>query len=263
MNRKIYSCLTAIAITLFAVSCSKQEPIALGNEVEVSFFLNADDIIATSDAAEASQAVSAPSKEASSKAARIIPKQNSKNLGKGIDQLTFAIFDEDGNEIFTPKTTREIKSDQLLKGVEIKASLIKGNTYKACFWAQSSKCTAYSISDDMKLTVNYDGVNNDATRDAFFAYTESFTVDVNPRLTVVLKRPFAQINVGTTTEDINAITAVGVKVSKSEARIEDVPTELDLFSGATDNNMDITYTLSNMPTAKLSVDTDGDSIMEE
>ena len=235
MNRKIYLWGIATIIALFFTSCSQTEPENLSNEAEVTFTLDIENAIAT-------RAISD---------------------GTGANQITFAIFNEDGSEIFTPKTSRTISGNQLLNGVEIKATLVKGNTYKACFWAQNSNCTAYSISEDMKVTINYEGLNNDETRDAFFAYTEPFTVDVNPRLRVILKRPFAQINVGSTKDDINAITASGVKVSQSEAIIEDVPSELNLFNGNTDKPVNVNYAVSAMPKEKLYVDTDGDSIKEE
>ena len=235
MNRKIYLWGIATIIALFFASCSQTEPENLSNEAEVTFTLNIENAIAT-------RAISD---------------------GTGANQITFAIFNEDCSEIFTPKTSRTISGNQLLNGVEIKATLVKGNTYKACFWAQNSNCTAYSISEDMKVTINYEGLNNDETRDAFFAYTEPFTVDVNPRLRVILKRPFAQINVGSTKDDIDAITASGVKVSKSEAIIEDIPSELNLFNGNTDKPVNVNYALAAMPKEKLYVDTDGDSIKEE
>jgi hypothetical protein len=235
MNRKIYLWGIATIIALFFASCSQTEPENSSNEAEVTFTLGIENAIAT-------RAISD---------------------GTGANQITFAIFNEDGTEIFTPKTSRTISGNQLLKGVEIKATLVKGNTYKACFWAQNSNCTAYSISEDMKVTINYEGLNNDETRDAFFAYTEPFTVDVNPRLRVILKRPFAQINVGSTKDDIDAITASGVKVSKSEAIIEDIPSELNLFNGNTDKPVNVNYALAAMPKEKLYVDTDGDSIKEE
>ncbi len=233
MNRKIYLWGIATIIALFFTSCSQTEPENLSNEAEVTFTLNIENAIAT-------RAISD---------------------GTGANQITFAIFNENGSEIFTPKTSRTISGNQLLNGVEIKATLVKGNTYKACFWAQNSNCTAYSISEDMKVTINYEGLNNDETRDAFFAYTEPFTVDVNPRLRVILKRPFAQINVGSTKDDIDAITASGVKVSKSEAIIEDIPSELNLFNGNTDKPVNVNYALAAMPKEKLYVD--GDSIKEE
>jgi hypothetical protein len=235
MNRKIYLWGIATIIALFFASCSQTEPENSSNEAAVTFTLGIENAIAT-------RAISD---------------------GTGANQITFAIFNEDGTEIFTPKTSRTISGNQLLKGVEIKATLVKGNTYKACFWAQNSNCTAYSISEDMKVTINYEGLNNDETRDAFFAYTEPFTVDVNPRLRVILKRPFAQINVGSTKDDIDAITASGVKVSKSEAIIEDIPSELNLFNGNTDKPVNVNYALAAMPKEKLYVDTDGDSIKEE
>lgn len=235
MSKKIYLWSIVTIIALFFASCSQNEPESLSNEAEVTFTLGIENAIAT-------RAISD---------------------GTGADQITFAIFNEDGTEVFTPKTSRIIYKNQLLSGVEIKATLVKGNTYKACFWAQNSNCTAYTISEDMKVTINYEGLNNDEVRDAFFAYTAPFTVDVNPRLKVILKRPFAQINVGSTKEDIDAITASGVKVTKSEAIIEDIPSELNLFNGNTDKPVNVNYAVAAMPNEKLFVDTDGDSIKEE
>lgn len=234
MNRKFHLWVVALIMSIIATSCSQNEPTNSANEVEATFSLNIENAIAT-------RAISD---------------------GTGADQITFAIFSEDGTEIFTPKTSRTISNNQLLKGVEIKATLVKGNTYKACFWAQNSKCTAYNISEDMKVSINYEGLNNDESRDAFFAYTEPFTVDVNPRLRVVLKRPFAQINVGATAEDIASITASGVKVSKSEAIIKDVPSELNLLNGNTSNPVNVNYAIAAKPNETLYVDTDNDSIKE-
>ena len=115
----------------------------------------------------------------------------------------YAIFNEDGSKVIVSKETLSDISS-LNNGYSLDLSLSKGQTYKAVFWAQNSQCDAYSVSDNMEVTVNYNGMNNDESRDAFFASSEPFKVDKHTKMQVVLKRPFAQINVGVTVEDWNA-----------------------------------------------------------
>ena len=95
--------------------------------------------------------------------------------GTGADQLMYAIFNEDGSKVIVSKETlNDISS--LNNGYSLDLSLSKGQTYKAVFWAQNSQCDAYSVSDNMEVTVNYNGMNNDESRDAFFASSEPFKV---------------------------------------------------------------------------------------
>ena len=75
-------------------------------------------------------------------------------------------------------------------------TLAKGQTYRIAFWAQNKACTAYNVSDEMVVTINYAGASsNDETRDAFFK-TVDLTVTGDAQIDVELTRPFAQLNVG-------------------------------------------------------------------
>lgn len=73
----------------------------------------------------------------------------------------------------------------------VEVTLAKGQEYTAVFWAQDASCTAYTVTaetDGLKVAVDYDGDNNDETRDAFFK-AETFKVTGNTEIDVVLKRP--------------------------------------------------------------------------
>ena len=182
------------------------------------------------------------------------------STGAGINQLVYAVFNENGTEIAIAKKTLEVSD--LVNGCVVNIALPKGNTYKAVFWAQNSECEAYTVSDDMKVTVNYDGINNDELRDAFFASTDPFKVDNYTTKTVVLKRPFAQVNVGAGEKDVELVEKLDVNITHSSAVIKGVANKIDLFDGSVDGCVDVAYAASPIPNETLFVDADYDGVDE-
>lgn len=146
--------------------------------------------------------------------------------------------------------------------------MAKGQTYKVAFWAQDNDCKAYTVSDDMNVTVNYandeNKVNNDETRDAFFKTVE-FTVTGSTSIDVELKRPFAQINVGVTKKDWDDAVVSGITIAQSSVVIKNAATSLNLLDGTVSGETEVSYSLANIPSdpAILKVDTDGDGEKEE
>lgn len=176
--------------------------------------------------------------------------------GTGATQLSWAVFNDKG-ELIHKKTTKENVSGLLTdNGYTMSISLAKGQTYKVAFWAQNAECDAYTVSDDMKVTINYEGVNNDERRDAFTAVTEPFTVDGNSVVSVVLRRPFAQVNVGAYAWDMQYAMESGLEVTKSSAKVDGVANVLNLFDGSVEGSVDVEYTLNTIPDEKLKVDVD-------
>lgn len=218
---------------LLATSCSKDEleTAQSGNEAQVTFSLGLEGRIAT-------RAISD---------------------GESADKLVYAVFNENGNRITSiEQVTR--------KNVEFPTTetltLAKGQTYKVAFWAQDADCEAYTIDDNMKVTVSYDNAtNNDETRDAFFK-TETFTVTGSTSIDVELKRPFAQINVGVEETDWTAAVASGIEIEKSTVTIKQAATMINLVTGAVSSSTDVTYDLETIPAEYLSVDVDGDGEKE-
>lgn len=85
----------------------------------------------------------------------------------------------------------------------IKVSLVKNKTYDIYCWAQSYTMDSESPyqwnETDKSISVTYptEMTNYDEGRDAFYGKLTSFQSGVTANHSITLKRPFAQINVGT------------------------------------------------------------------
>lgn len=239
MNKKLFLGMFAAAGMLLATSCSNDEldVVQSGNEAQVTFSLGLEGGIAT-------RAISD---------------------GKSADVLMYAVFDKNGDRI---NTIQKVSKTGVTFPTTENITLAKGQTYKVAFWAQDNDCKAYTVSDDMNVTVNYandeNKVNNDETRDAFFKTVE-FTVTGSTSIDVELKRPFAQINVGVTKEDWDAAVASGITIAQSSVVIKNAATSLNLLDGTVSGETEVSYSLANIPSdpAILKVDTDGDGEKEE
>lgn len=230
-NRHLLSGMFAAVCMLLTISCAKDglDAVQSGNEAQVTFSLGVEGGIGT--------------------------KTRAISDGTGADKLIYAVFDEDGNRISS--ITKVERTNVTFPATET-LTLAKGQTYKVAFWAQDADCSAYTLDDNMNVTVDYaDAANNDETRDAFFKTVE-FTVTGSASLDVELKRPFAQINVGVTTEDWKAAVASGITIDQSKVVVKNAATSLNLVTGAVSNPTDVTYNLATIPAEELKVDTDKD-----
>ena len=151
-------------------------------------------------------------------------------------------------------------------GSSVLVSLAKGQTYRAVFWAQKGNSTAYDTRDLTDVKVKYDNAtNNNETRDAFFVSYEFVAVDGGV-YDVVLKRPFAQVNVGITVEDWDNAVASGFVPDESSVVIRNAATSINLLTGAVGEettDVEVSYLSSRIPNETLYVDTDGDDVLEE
>ena len=244
MNKKLFLGMFAAAGMLLATSCSNDEldMVQSGNEAQVTFSLAAEGGIAT-------RAISD---------------------GTGAKKLVYAVYNANGELIKTIANTdvngQIVDNSAFDNGLteNVTITLAKGQQYTVAFWAQNPNCTAYTTTDLKNVTIDYAGLNNDETRDAFFK-AETFTVTGNTEIDVVLKRPFAQINVGVTKEDWDAAVASGITIAQSSVVIKNAATSLNLLDGTVSGETEVSYSLANIPSdpAILKVDTDGDGVKEE
>ena len=123
-----------------------------------------------------------------------------KGIGDGttVKTLYYQAFDADGNAIEgIGVQTTPIEN----KTATVNFELIKEQTYNFVFWAQTDAEGYYTINatEGLKnITANYKGKSsNDENFDAFYA-VKNITVSGPISETVELKRPFAQINIGST-----------------------------------------------------------------
>ena len=229
------------ASMLFATSCSNDELNAVqsGNEAQVTFSLGLENGIgsrAISDGTKADKLVYA------------VYKINA----AGAAELQKVVGSTEGQFVKT-----DFKS-----GDNVSITLAKGQTYQVAFWAQDGDCKAYDTADLTAVSVKYDAeANNDELRDAFFKTVE-FTVAGNKTIDVVLKRPFAQINVGVYKSDWNAAVASGIEIQNSAVVIKNAANEINLLTGAVKGQEDVAYTLNEIPAEDLMVDADKDGVKE-
>ena len=246
MNKKLFLGVFAAAGMLLATSCSNDEldVVQSGNEAQVTFSLAAEGGIAT-------RAISD---------------------GTGAKKLVYAVYNASGELIETIANTdvngQIVDNSAFDNGLteNVTITLAKGQQYTVAFWAQNPNCTAYTTTDLKNVTIDYAGLNNDETRDAFFK-AETFTVTGNTEIDVVLKRPFAQINVGVYQTDWDAAKASGIEIEKSKVTIENAATSINLLTGEVGGEQTVEYGFDIIPAQfatpeTLDVDLDKDGTKE-
>ncbi len=80
----------------------------------------------------------------------------------------------------------------------VELPLLKGETYDIIFWAQAANGSIYDVSNLKEIKVTYDEntMANVEAYDAFYNALPSFKADSKTH-TIELRRPFAQLNLGT------------------------------------------------------------------
>ena len=237
MKRVVFYILLIVVIALVSVSCTERDivPSSAVSEVELAFMLETDNNGAT-------RAISD---------------------GNSVDELVYTIFANDGTIVVRNAVKKNVAA--LMNGgiLKMNISLVEGQSYRAFFWAHNSQCDAYTITEDMKLVVDYNGAGNDDKRDAFYGLSESFLVDGNMK-SVVLKRPFAQVNAVAYPFDWEFVKDFyGFDIIKSCAVIRGVPNTMDLFTGEVSGSVDASFAASEIPTERYYTDLDGNGTDEE
>lgn len=227
-TKKMFAMFAAAAMML-TTSCSNDETFdqvdQLGNEAHVTFSLGLENGMNT-------RAISD---------------------GAGINQLYYAVIDSE-NMFITEKWNQQVNDFQL--------SLVKGKEYTVVFWAWDKDCNAYTVDKGI-VTIDYSQIaNNYEDSDAFFKKA-TFTVTGDESISIVLKRAFAQLNVGVSTQEWNNAVAQGTTITKSAVTIKQAATTLNLMAGTVGGAKDITLNAGALPTEKLFVDTDLDGLKEE
>lgn len=200
-----------LAMPLFFTSCNKDEGMVSEESVQVSFSTE-------------------------------LPKRIGTRAGTtdlNVNKVVCAVF-EDGEEI---TTLREVITIQEGEDIIFAPRLIKGRTYDVVFWAM--KDNNYDV-DDMTDITRASGTTT--TESDFDAFTESVEVEVtgSKSETVTLKRPLAQLNLGVTTDDWNAVASVNT-FNMTPAKMVITMTGKDAFNAlvgtTTGNDVEITRSL--------------------
>ena len=208
---KRFLLLTAAFTSMLFASCSKEET-APANETTVTY------------------TVEIPSVQV---------KGGTKAIGDGLNanKLIYEVWKTDGAKVTDLLNTNSVRlfqkeatmvqSGDHMRTV-ITLNLVQDQEYTLLFWAQDSESDAYVTEQLTNVTYSKDLLkgeykSNDESMAAF--YGVDFVSDSDPKSkTVYLKRPFAQLNIGT----LNTADDYSVTMNTSEVVIEDVPTSFNV-----------------------------------
>ena len=164
--------------------------------------------------------------------------------GTKATKLQYAVYDADGKklDVFT-KTDAEIHGK-----TTVDLQLTTGNTYNVLFWAAAPDAPYTVDLTNKTMTVDYTGVlSNSENLDAFYKW-ETIKVTGPMSKTVQLKRPFAQLNVGT--NDFAEAAATGYEPVKSYVKVTSIFKTLDLSNGEVSGADAVEFALNEIPSGE-------------
>lgn len=129
--------------------------------------------------------------------------------------------------------------DAINRTKTVSLRLVNGNEYAVVFWADAQNSIYEFNATDKKVVANYTGAaSNDEKLDAFYA-VEQFTVTGSSlSRTVELKRPFAQLNIGTA--DLEAAATAGRTVTKAGIKVNTYNT-LNFEDGSVEGEAEVNF----------------------
>ena len=204
--KKLIYCVAAMA-TVFFASCQKEVLAPVANEAAtVSFSVNTPEI-ATRTYSDGTTAT----------------------------VLQYAVYDAAGNELEDLTVT----DGEIHTTAEVKLQLVTGNTYSVIFWAAAPNAPYAVDFANKTMTVDYSAaVCNDEARDAFYAF-KTFTVTGVQTEKIELRRPFAQLNIGTAdyTDSENA----GYVPTHSAVTVKNIFNTLNLVDGTVEGSTEVSF----------------------
>lgn len=203
------SIISAFAILFAMASCQREVPL-----VETA---DGDTVTATID-------VSVPGA------------MKTKAFGEAADltEVNYEIWNEDFTEIVTKDV---VELDAELKGT-LELKLIRFKTYNVLFWAQGA-AAKHTWTNLKEITIDYTAnVENDAFAGRILNINA--TNDMNLTQTVVLTRPFAQMNFAT--DDLGEISMGTIAFKSAAVTVPGLAEVYDVINGVGLTPKDVTFT---------------------
>ncbi|MBO4984134.1 MAG: hypothetical protein J6C87_00630 [Bacteroides sp.] len=158
--------------------------------------------------------------------------------GQTVDKLYYEVYQGEN---------KVLDSNATITGrlATVEMPLLKGEKYDIIFWAQSSKSTIYDASNLKEIEVKYENITaNDEANDAFFNALVDFKAGGNVT-TVELRRPFAQLNIGTTTDDWakaqKMVEGDTAPVTQSKVTVNGLANVFNALTGEATGDEDVTF----------------------
>lgn len=223
MNKKLLKSFAAAAMSVLAIACAKEQ---VGPDEGAMV--------------EATFSVDVPGVEVSTKGL---------SDAASVNELVFDAF-RSLNDTEPIEGLRQVVAVENGRAT-IQVKLIKGQNYRFVFWAQKANNGYYNTDNLSNITVDYkNALANDSSLDAFFAKEEVTNVQNPISKTIILKRPFAQVNYVTKEE-----LSEGLYIKESQITVKNALTSFNplrnKLSGAKDAQQDVTFQFNAVPTEKL------------
>ena len=171
--------------------------------------------------------------------------------------LSYAVYEEGKT---TPVITSEDEVTFENRQASVSLRLAKGKTYDFIFWADAygkgDAKNPYTVDfNTQTLTVNYDNaLSNDESRDAFFGKA-TVTVKGAVSQNIILKRPFAQLNIGTNDMAEAKTSGLNTEALQSSVKVSGIFRSMNLMSGEVFNSVeDVTFGLNAIPEETFTAD---------
>ena len=134
-------------------------------------------------------------------------------------------------------------------GLNLPLDLLNDQTYTVIFWAQEKGSPWIDASDLQNIQLKESLSNNDQ-RDAFCAVDANFSHDGTQSRKVTLTRPFAQVNIATTVNNVG----YNITPERSLVTFKNIPTGYNLLTGETNATTEVTFGFNGIPGNTITVD---------
>ena len=138
--------------------------------------------------------------------------------------------------------------DMPKEGLNLPLDLLNDQTYTVIFWAQEKGSPWIDASDLQNIQLKESLSNNDQ-RDAFCAVDANFPHDGTQSRKVTLTRPFAQVNIATTVNNVG----YDITPNQSLVTFKNIPTGYNLLKGETNATTEVTFGLNGIPGNAITV----------
>ncbi len=149
-----------------------------------------------------------------------------------------------------------VDSEEFTNGLKttVEITLVRNKEYDVIFWAQNDAAPYTFDTKTRSVTIDYKGAEgkgipaNDETLDAFYFTVKGYKGgEATP--SVMLSRPFAQINVGA--NDMEAAGIAGYTAGKSSMTVEEVvPNTINLYTGKVSGYATVNFTPTAIPSGE-------------
>ena len=212
--------MAVAAVAMLATSCSKDDTnaVAGGEKSTVTFAVEAPVMATRADLGDGTTAT----------------------------DLSWAVYAEDGTYLPNLGGSQENAFDAELKA-NVKIDLVNGKKYSVIFWA-GAKGAPYTVDFATKtMKVDATLTSNKEAYDAFYKYETIAEVSGPRTQTIVLTRPFAQLNIATA--DTEKAEHGGLVVAKTQVAVPAYNT-LNLENGEVSGDVTNTYAFADLLTGK-------------